>query len=106
MGMAIDPQFATNRLIYVCMASTLPAAGQRRARRSAGVVNANYTALTDRTDIVTGAPVNAASAELGRHSGCRPRFGPDGALWVGTGDAALGHASRRTRTRSAARSCA
>ena len=25
----------------------------------------------------------------GRHSGCRPRFGPDGRLWIGTGDAAM-----------------
>jgi glucose/arabinose dehydrogenase len=34
-------------------------------------------------------PVNPLG-ELGRHSGCRLRFGPDGYLWVGTGDAAIG----------------
>jgi len=86
MGLAIDPQFASNRLIYVCLASTLggPNNDVRVARFQ---VNADYTGLTNRTDIVTGAPVNTAG-ELGRHSGCRPRFGPDGALWIGTGDAA------------------
>jgi glucose/arabinose dehydrogenase len=47
-------------------------------------VNATYTALTNRTDILTGLP----AISTGRHSGCRPRFGPDGYLWVGTGDAA------------------
>ena len=52
-------------------------------------VDETFTALTDRTDIVTGIPVNT-DGQLGRHSGCRPRFGPDGYLWVGTGDAALG----------------
>ena len=30
-------------------------------------------------------PVTVASR---RHSGCRPRFGPDRRLWIGTGDAA------------------
>ena len=29
-------------------------------------------------------------SSTGSHSGCRPRFGPDGYLWVGTGDAAIG----------------
>jgi len=38
---------------------------------------------------VSGIPVNT-NGQLGRHSGCRPRFGPDGALWIGTGDAATG----------------
>ena len=33
-------------------------------------------------------PVSEASP--GRHSGCRPRFGPDGYLWVTAGDAATG----------------
>ena len=88
MGMAIDPQFASNRLIYTCLASTLggPANDVRLVRWR---VNAAYTALEARTDIITGIPVNA-SGQLGRHSGCRPRFGPDGYLWVGTGDAAIG----------------
>ena len=36
---------------------------------------------------MVGLPVNTAG-QTGRHSGCRPRFGPDGYLYVGTGDAA------------------
>lgn len=35
-------------------------------------------------DPVTGLP----TADGGRHSGCRPTFGPEGALYVGTGDSA------------------
>jgi len=87
MGMAIDPQFASNRQIFVCLASTLGGPGND-VRVVRFRVNAEYTALTDRKDIVTGMPVNT-EGELGRHSGCRPRFGPDGHLWVGTGDAAM-----------------
>jgi aldose sugar dehydrogenase len=88
LGLAVDPQFATNRYIYTCFASTLggPSNDVRLVRWK---VNPDYTALTNRADIVTGMPVNT-NGELGRHSGCRPRFGPDGALWVGTGDAAQG----------------
>lgn len=88
MGLAVDPQFATNRYIYTCFASKLvSAAGEVRLAR--WTVNSTFTGLTNRTDIITGAPINA-DGELGRHSGCRPRFGPDGHLWVGTGDAAVG----------------
>jgi len=85
MGLAIDPDFAANRRIYVCMTSDLPA-GADDVRVVRYRVNDAVTALTNRADIVTGLPVNTAG-ELGRHSGCRPRFGPDGYLWVGTGDA-------------------
>ncbi len=80
LGLAIDPAYASNRRIYVCYTST--AADVRVVRY---VVDAGTTTLTAATPILTGAPLTS-----GRHSGCRPRFGPDGMLWVGTGDAAVG----------------
>ena len=88
MGLAIDPKFAENRLLYTCFASTLggPSNDVRLVRWE---VSADYTTLFNRLDIITGLPVNTVG-QLGRHSGCRPRFGPDGRLWVGTGDAAVG----------------
>lgn len=88
MGLAIDPDFGGNRRVYVCMTSDRPA-GDDDVRIVRFRVNGAVTALTNRTDIVTGLPVNTFG-QLGRHSGCRPRFGPDGFLWVGTGDAAVG----------------
>lgn len=84
MGLAVDPLFASNRYIYTCLASTI--SGTTDVRVARWTVNAGYTALTNRLDIITGIPW----ASNGRHSGCRPRFGPDGYLWVGTGDAAMG----------------
>ena len=81
LGLAVDPNFANNRSIYTCFDST---AGDVRLVR--WTINTRGTALTGRTDIVTGIPANPS----GRHSGCRPRFGPDGFLWIGTGDAAMG----------------
>jgi glucose/arabinose dehydrogenase len=88
MGIAVDPNFASNRFIYTCMASTRGIGGAD-IRLARWTVNAGYTALSGRVNLFVGAPVNA-SGQLGRHSGCRPRFGPDGYLWVGTGDAATG----------------
>ena len=96
MGLAIDPDFSTNRYIYTCFASTLggPSNDVRLVRWK---VDADFTGLTDRTDIVTGSPVNTIG-ELGRHSGCRPRFDSAGRLWVGTGDAATGTAPQDPRS--------
>jgi glucose/arabinose dehydrogenase len=78
MGLAVDPGYATNRRIYTCFAT------QGDVRLVRWVVNPGETGLSERTDILTGFPVNAS----GRHSGCRPRFGPDGFLWVTAGDTA------------------
>jgi glucose/arabinose dehydrogenase len=83
MGLAVDTSFATNRFIYTCFLSNISGGFDVRVAR--WTVNAGYTALTNRVDIITGIPVSS-----GRHSGCRPRFGPDGYLWVGTGDSATG----------------
>ena len=85
MGLAVDPQFASNRRIYTCFLSN--ASGALDVRVVRWQVDAGYTTLTDRTDLLTGIPVNTAG-QAGRHSGCRTRFGPDGHLWVTTGDAA------------------
>jgi glucose/arabinose dehydrogenase len=97
MGMAVDPQFAFTRFVFVCLVSTLPNTGED-VRVARFQLNAAGTALIHRVDIVTGAPVNVSSFELGRHSGCRPRFGPDGHLWIGTGDAAVGSAPQDPRS--------
>lgn len=87
LGIAVDPGFATNRRIYTCLLSN--AGGDVDVRLVRWRVNNAVTALGSRADIVTGMPVNH-DGSLGRHSGCRPRFGPDGHLWIGTGDAATG----------------
>lgn len=86
MGLAVDPAFATNRRIYTCLMSNRSGALDVRIARWR--VNEALTALTDRVDILTGIPATSAAT----HVGCRVRFGPDGYLWVGTGDATLGPA--------------
>ena len=79
LGMTLDPAFSSNRTLYACYNST---AGDVRMAR--WVVDSQYTSATRTSLLFTGAPANTS----GRHSGCRPRFGPDGFLYVGTGDAA------------------
>lgn len=81
LGLAVDPNFTTNRYIYTCFNSTLPGLDVRVVRWKA---NSSLDALSDRKDIITGMPASIS----GRHSGCRIGFGPDNNLWVGTGDAA------------------
>jgi glucose/arabinose dehydrogenase len=81
MGVAVDPAFVYTRRIFTCFLSTRSGSPDVRVVRWR--MNEAVTGLTHRADIVTGIPVTT-----GRHSGCRIRFGPDGRLWVGTGDAA------------------
>jgi glucose/arabinose dehydrogenase len=89
MSVVVDPAYGVfNRDLFVCFASTLNGNDVRIARLT---LDPAVTTVTNRTDILTGAPINPVG-ELGKHSGCRMRFGPDGYLWVGTGDAAIGTA--------------
>ena len=80
LGMVADPGAAGNKRIYVCYGST---AGDVRVVRWR--LTNDTTAVRDGSDpvVVDGLPLTS-----GRHSGCRLRFGPDGLLYVGTGDAA------------------
>jgi glucose/arabinose dehydrogenase len=85
LGLAVDPQFSSNRYVYTCQSSTRGAVPDNRIVR--WTVNATFTGMSARQDIVTDIPLNTLN---GNHSGCRLRFGPDGYLWVGTGDAFTG----------------
>ena len=81
MGITVDPGFTSNRRFYTCQGHT-----GREIQVIAWTLNAAYTEATRVADpLVGGIP-----ATSGRHGGCRLRFGPEGYLWIATGDAASG----------------
>ena len=80
MAIVVDPAFASNRRFYTCQAHTGP-----EVQVIAWTLNATYTAATRADDPLVG-NIPATS----RHSGCRLRFGPEGYLWIATGDASAG----------------
>ena len=76
MDISLHPQFATNHLLYLTYAYLGASQLVRVVRfRETG------TALTDRKVIIENIP----AAQY--HAGCRARFGPEGKLYVTTGDA-------------------
>lgn len=85
LSFTLAPDFSASRRVFVCMGSTLgPDIRVARLTLAPG-----YASVTARSDIVTGAPALPAG-QVARHGGCRVRFGPDGYLWVGTGDSGIG----------------
>ena len=89
-GVAVDPNFSSNRFIYVYSTSSMTAPGTNRVMRMK--VNDAITAVSDRTDIVTDIPYKPRASDHpfggpGAHNGGRIRFSPkDGYLYVTTGD--------------------
>ncbi len=83
MGVVVDPNFANNRRIYTCHG--YESGGTRDIRVVRWRVNGGWTIATQKVDVVTGIQIVS-----GRHGGCRLRFAPNGALHIGTGDAAVG----------------
>lgn len=79
LGLALDPRFAENRLVYLYYTAATGAGPVNRVvryRETAGRLFEPVVLL----DGIPGAPI---------HDGGRLRFGPDGLLYVTTGDAAV-----------------
>ncbi|MCC6498147.1 MAG: PQQ-dependent sugar dehydrogenase [Propionibacteriaceae bacterium] len=76
LGIALSPQFTRDNLVYLYYTAV----------QDNRVIRYRYAAsgLTQPTPIVTGIP------RAGNHNGGRLRFGPDGYLYIGTGDAGRG----------------
>ena len=76
MSIALHPQFASNHLLYLSYAYNANSQHVRVAR-----YRETPNGFTDRKVIIEDIPATYL------HAGCRLRFGPDGKLYITTGDA-------------------
>lgn len=86
MAIVADPDFASNRRFYTCQHT------DAAVEVVAWTINGSFSTATRVNDpLVGGIPNNPndGTANEGRHSGCRLKFGFEGYLWITTGDAAV-----------------
>lgn len=88
MGLALHPKFATNHLLYVSYASKSGDGLRVRVER----YRENGETLLEPKVILDNIP----AAKY--HAGCRLRFGPDGKLYITTGDATKGKIAQDLRS--------
>ena len=84
LGLAVDPEFGSNHRIYTCQGWLRPGGGHDVR------VIAWHLDLAERRAIRITTLVGGFPTSSGRHGGCRLLIARNGALVVGTGDAAQG----------------
>ncbi len=87
-GVALDPNFENNRFVYIFSASNL-STSPRTNRVIRLQVSEDLTSVSNRQDIVTDIAFKDSGNDVGgagAHSGGRLRFGPQGYLFITTGD--------------------
>lgn len=84
MSLEVDPDFTENRTFYTCSGWEKEGPGHD-VRVVAWELSEDETAATRLRTVVAGLPTTS-----GRHGGCRLLIARNGALHVGTGDAAVG----------------
>ncbi|MGQ0774467.1 MAG: PQQ-dependent sugar dehydrogenase [Pseudonocardiales bacterium] len=90
MGLVVHPDFAQTRRFTTCQTHQADGAPVD-VRLVTWELSADATLAHRVVDpLVAGLTLNPS----GRHSGCRPTLGPDGSLYVGTGDSARGAVSQ------------
>lgn len=77
MGITLDPEYDTNKYLYICLAYGRSEPIYDKVIRVKDLGNS----LSEETILLDKIP----AAEF--HAGCRLRFGPDGKLYISTGDA-------------------
>ena len=78
MGLALDPQFAESPYVYVCYTGYTPDHSPVNRVARLREVEGRGTDMQTLVDSIPAGPY---------HNGCRVKFGPDGKLYVTTGDA-------------------
>jgi len=91
MALELAPDFGRTGTFYTCHGYRSGATKDVRVAR--WHLNAARTRARLTKTIVRGLP-----ATSGRHGGCALAFGPGGALYIGTGDAAVGRNAQRLRS--------
>jgi glucose/arabinose dehydrogenase len=79
LGVVLDPGFRQNRRFFTCQY-----VGNRRVHVVSWTMGPQLRSATRRAR-----PVVSIETGFGRHAGCRLRFGPEGALYIATGDGAV-----------------
>ncbi|HEX6277035.1 MAG TPA: PQQ-dependent sugar dehydrogenase [Polyangiaceae bacterium] len=82
LGVAFDPNFASNRFVYVYYTATSPAIHNRVSRFTASTTNPNVAQAGSEVIILELDNLSSAT----NHNGGAIHFGPDGRLYVAVGE--------------------
>src|SRR3977135_9654 len=82
LGVAFDPNFATNSFVYVYYTATTPATHNRVSRFTASGVNPDVAAAGSEVAILDLNNLSGAT----NHNGGAIHFGPDGKLYIAVGE--------------------